>query len=53
MGRRKGGGRKAVQEELKVRLEKVDKEKLRLYAEREGLTMTEVIERYIKGLSID
>ncbi len=53
MGRPKGSGRKPDQELMTVRLERIDKEKLRAYAEREGLTMTEVIERYIKGLPID
>lgn len=36
-----------------IRLTKKEKEKLRKYAEENGITMTEAIQRFIKGLNID
>lgn len=35
---------------LGIRISDKDKEKLRKYAEREGISMTEAIERFIEGL---
>lgn len=38
---------------INLRLTKEEKEKLRKYAERENITMTEAIQRFIEGLNID
>jgi hypothetical protein len=37
---------------LGIRLSDKDKEKLQKYADREGITMTEAIERFIRGLDV-
>lgn len=38
---------------INLMLTKEEKEKLRKYAERENITMTEAIQRFIEGLNID
>jgi antitoxin component of RelBE/YafQ-DinJ toxin-antitoxin module len=50
-GRPKGSGEK--QTTVKFRVSDEIKEKLKKYAEKKGITMTEAIEDLIKGLPID
>lgn len=38
---------------INLRLTRKEKEKLRKYAEENGITMTEAIQRFIEGLNID
>lgn len=51
MGRPKGGGEKY--DHFSIRINSELKKKLKKYAKQKGITMTEAIEDYIKGLSIE
>lgn len=43
----------AKRDDIRVRLTASQKEKLKKYAEREGISMSTAIERFINGLDID